>query len=113
MPPIYEYRCEQEHAWEVIKPMSASQDSEACRECGALGKKVPARFGFTGAGDWNRQEFNHGLGCVATPKQAEKIAKDRGLIAVGNESPDKMHAKFDKDRADKREQRYRDAADLK
>ena len=111
--PIYDYECTAGHRFEVIKPMAMSQTSEACRECGALGKKLPTRFGFTGAGDWNRQEFNHGLGCVATPKQAEKIAKDRGLIPIGNESPDKLHAKADKDRAERREQRYADAANLK
>ena len=111
--PIYEYSCAGDHRWEVIKPMSQSQTSEACRECGALGRKLPTRFGFTGAGDWNKQEFNAGLGCVATPKQAEKIAKSRGLIPVGNESAESMHRHFDAVREERREERYNDAANLK
>jgi len=112
--PTYEYLCEPcVHRWDVIKRMADSQTAEACPECGVPGHKLPSRFGFTGAGDWNRQEFNHGLGCVATPKQAEKIAAERGLIPIGNESPEKLHAKSDKDRAERREQRYADAANLK
>ena len=111
--PRYDYECHQEHRWEVIKPMAQSQTSEACATCGALGRKLPSRFNFSGAGDWNRQEFNHGLGVVATPKQAEKIAAQRGLVPIGNESAESMHKHFDKVREDKREARYADAANLK
>lgn len=114
MPPTYDYSCDQcTHHWHVTKRMADYASPEACPQCGVTGKKIPSRFGFTGASDWNRQEFNHGLGCVATPKQAEKIAKANGLIPIGNESPDAMHKKFDNDRAERREQRYRDAANLK
>lgn len=111
--PIYVYECAKTHRWEVIKPMASSQTSEACTECGALGRKIPARFGFTGASDWNRQEFNHGLGEICTPKQAEKIAKSRGLEPVGNESAESLHKHFDKVREERREARYAEAANLK
>lgn len=113
--PIYEYVCEPcVKYWEVAKRMADSQTPEACPSCEAPGRKLPPTgVGTSGAGDWNRQEFNHGLGCVATPKQAEKIAKRHGLIPVGNESADSMHRHFDSARAERREQRYRDAGNLK
>lgn len=111
--PIYDYECTAGHRFEVIKPMAMSQTSEACRDCGALGKKMPTRFAFSGASDWNKIEMNHGLGVACTPKQAEKIAKNRGLVPVGNESADSMHKHFDAVREERREQRYNDASNLK
>jgi hypothetical protein len=103
------------HNWQLVsvKMTSAKDVTVPCPQCGKPGNRLPSRFGFTGAGDWNRQEFNHGLGCVATPKQAEKIAKNRGLIPVGSEPAENMHKHFDKVREERREQRYADAANLK
>lgn len=37
-------------------------------------------------------EFNHGLGCVIHSKrEREEIAKQKGLIEVGNESTDTLY----------------------
>ena len=115
MPPAYPHECANAHAWDVWSTIARRDEPAACPQCSAPGvrlKVVPTQV--MGAGAWNEQAWNPGLGCVtAGTKDAERKAKDRGLIPVGSEPADRLHAKFDKDRAERREQRYRDAADLK
>lgn len=78
---------------------------EGCPECAAHcdpSTRLMQRFGFTGASDWNRKEFNHGLGVACTPKQAEKIAKARGMEPIGTTSLETIHKDAETKRADRR-----------
>ena len=105
MPPVYEYKCEQGHRFDVVKRIADLDRPEACPDCAATcggDHRVMQRFGFTGAGDWNRQEFNHGIGQVATPRQAEKIARARGWEPVGTTKLETIHKEAERTQADRR-----------
>lgn len=114
--PAYPHVCHSGHSWDVWTTIAQRDAPASCPDCGALGtrlKVVPIQV-HAGAGDWNRQEMNPGLGCVTSGvKDAERKAKAMGMEPVGNERPETLHRHFDTMRAERREQRYRDAADLK
>jgi putative FmdB family regulatory protein len=57
--PIYEYRCENGHTFEVIQSMSADPVS-ACEECGAPVERVfhPVAVHFKGSGFYNTDYKN-------------------------------------------------------
>jgi putative FmdB family regulatory protein len=84
---IYDYRCYGcEKDVEVIKPMSECSRRETCPDClkelsrlyrlGHSQKVLKTDFPY----------FHHGLGhWVDGDRHGQKIAKQRGLIEVGNE----------------------------
>lgn len=95
---IYPYLCEEcGHKFEVIKFVAEIDRPEPCEKCSSpLTHRYIGRTHFFGAGDWNTQQFNPGLGCYTkSNKHAAKIAKERGLIEVGNESAEKVHKHYD------------------
>jgi putative FmdB family regulatory protein len=108
--PFYEYRCEVGHEFEVVKNISEIDREETCQECGKVAERqMPRRFGFTGASDWNTQTWNHGLGCFTkSNREAEKIAKARGLEPVGTEKVENLHKQADKAREDNYKARWSD-----
>jgi putative FmdB family regulatory protein len=59
--PIYEYRCENGHTFEVIQSMSADPVTE-CEECGAPVERVfhPIAVHFKGSGFYNTDYKNKG-----------------------------------------------------
>lgn len=86
--PCYAYKCHScHHTFDVVKSVRQIDDSESCEKCkapDAIRYLVPVNF--NGASDWNNQGWNPGLGCVTKSNaHASKIAKERGLIEVGNE----------------------------
>ncbi len=109
---IYDYRCLKcEFEFEVIKRLADIDRVENCPECGGSTDRFIGRAAHvhSSAGDWNRVEFNAGLGCwTKGNKHASQIAKSRGLIEVGNEKPDTIHKHFDQQRKETREQRWND-----
>lgn len=110
---IYPYRCTScGHTFEVIKAVRYIDDLEPCVNCesNATVREIAKRQFFYGAGDWNTQTFNPGLGCYTKSNaHARKIAKSKGLEEVGNESCEKIEAHYDKMRETKREQNWNDA----
>ena len=99
---IYEYGCLTcKHEFDIIKSVSMIDDPEACPKCGDLRtERYISRTSFYGASDWDKAEYNPGLGVITRGrKHAAKIAKERGLIEVGNESAEKIMA----DNASKRD----------
>lgn len=112
--PTYSYRCrayECAHEWDVVKKISEIDLPEHCSRCEQPGERVlTAAFIGLAAGDWNRVEYNPGLGCwTKSWKHGREIAKSRGLEEIGNESPEKVHRHFDRQREETREMRWRDA----
>ena len=109
--PFYEYLDAAGHRWEVAKRMADIDEPEACPDCGERGERqVTLPMGTVGAGDWNRQEWNPGLGCYTRGwKDAEKVAKAKGLEPVGNEKPEAIHKAMDKKRAETRAERWAQA----
>ena len=55
-------------------------------------------------------EYSPALGMIVKNKKniVKKYVKAKGLIEVGNENPDKIHDKLEKERAEKREKAYED-----
>lgn len=93
--PTYEYECTNSRCgkeFEVIKRVAEIDNPEVCLTCGDDAKRfISKRQHFYGASDWNKLEWNPGLGqwVDGGSKARAKIAKERGLTEVGNECPDK------------------------
>lgn len=114
--PYYEYECPKCNLrFDVVKAMSQYDRPELC-ECGSEASRqmpLPSKV-HASAGDWNRVEFNPALGqWTKSWKHGRQIAKEKGLIEIGNEKTETIHKHFDTAREEKREQRYRDAGNLK
>lgn len=90
--------------WDVPKPISALDEPEPCPICKVYGERqlaLPAPVSTT-AGDWNRVEYNHGLGqWTKSWKHGRQIAKAKGLEEVGNESAVKVGEQFARAREEK------------
>jgi hypothetical protein len=71
----------------VVKSVRQIDDAEACTKCQAPdAKRYLVAVNFNGASDWDTRSYIPGLGCVVKSNaHAAKIAKERGLIEVGNE----------------------------
>ncbi len=91
---IYEYVCRKcEHGFDVVKPVADLDRVEACPSCGVeLTERIfSPRIYFNNAKVSNA-EFNMGLGCVTTSKRhRDEIAKQQGLIELGNETNETLH----------------------
>jgi putative FmdB family regulatory protein len=91
---IYEFECDAcKHRFDVIKPIKDFDLKHSCPKCehSETHIVISAKIHHIGAKVQNA-EFNHGLGCVVhSKKEREEIAKQRGLIEVGNETPDTLY----------------------
>ena len=91
---VYEYKCADcGHRFDVVKPIAQFYNTHACSSCGheITHIVISSKIHHIGAKVQNA-EFNPGLGCVTKSKQdRQEIAKQRGLIEVGNEKPDTLH----------------------
>lgn len=108
--PTYPYCCDTcDTHFEVVKPVAELERQEVCSACGGIGKRYISRTHFYGASDWDKAEYNPGLGCVTrNAKHRERIAKERGVIEVGNDyrEIDTMHRENEKKREEQRERRW-------
>jgi hypothetical protein len=99
--PKYPYTCaacDCANNWLVYKPMASMDVSEKCPKCGRIGERTIGRTSFYGA-TVEDAEFNPALGCVTYgPKHREEVAKRKGLVEIGNESVDSIHADADNNR---------------
>ncbi len=115
--PTYEWSCEScGHEWDVVTTIANRDEPEKCNKCPGQGVRgiTTASIDKSSAGDWNNVSYNPGLGCwTKSWKHGREIAKARGLEEIGNERPDKIEKSFEKQRAETREQRWRDADRVK
>ena len=110
MPPIYDYHCEKcDDDFEVIKSIKEYDGKDPCPTCGNVGQRIlSCSIYFTGT-KIEDAEFNVGLGKVTkSKKHRDELAKRIGAIEIGNESPDKIHDHFDKQREEKRMRSWED-----
>ncbi len=106
---IYPYKSECGHLFEVIKSVAEIDNVELCPKCNAPAQRYIGRTHHYGAGDWDKAEFNPGLGIVTRNARHRKDeAKARGMEEIGNESPDKMHDHFEKQRQEKYDRTWAD-----
>lgn len=97
--PTYEYKCNDcGNHFDVIKSMKDYDNPAECQACHETNtSRLISNTSFYGAGGWDSVSFNPGLGCITkNTKHAEKIARERNLIPVGNENCDKISASQDK-----------------
>jgi putative FmdB family regulatory protein len=99
--PTYPYECKDcAHKFDIVKTVSRIDEVEQCPSCNSdkTGRYL-TRFHFYGASDWDKAEYNPGLGMVIRNKRHRRDeAKARGMIEIGNEDPDKTHAHYEKQR---------------
>lgn len=76
--PIYEYKCENGHVFDVLQKMSEDPLTE-CVECGAPVRKVlqPVGIAFKGSGFYSTDYKN------GSPKKSEAPAKSNGDSTSG------------------------------
>jgi putative FmdB family regulatory protein len=105
--PIYPYKCNAcGHRVEVVRSIKETAGEQPCPECDEPMAYVFTRTTVIGAAV-QHAEFNPGLGLVTKNKQhREEIAKQRGLIEVGNESRESVGRKIQQDHAEKIEREW-------
>jgi putative FmdB family regulatory protein len=105
--PIYPYRCSKcEHGFEIWAKFSEIDSLEpACPEC--YNKCTPKERLISPKIHLNNTkvedaEFCEAFGCVVKNKaHRKKIAKERGLVEVGNEKPETIHKHFEVERKER------------
>lgn len=98
----YPYVCEQcGFDTDVIKDLSDIDRQETCPICNTKMLRVIRKVTFYGASDWNTEHYSVPLGkMVKSNKEERRLARERGLIEIGNEPMDKM-IKADQERNEK------------
>lgn len=108
---IYEYECIKcQKRFDVVKSVKDIDVNEFCVRCGEPSERkfVPSRIHIFGASVENA-EYNHGLGqVVRNKKHRAEIAKQKGLIEIGNEKTESIHKELDQVRAKRREKAWDD-----
>ncbi len=91
--PIYEYKCENGHVFDVMQKMSEDPLKE-CRECGASVKKVlqPVGISFKGSGFYST-DYNSKTGPKTEPKEAAATSTASGDSSNGSSSSEKKPEK--------------------
>lgn len=108
--PIYDYDCSKcDKEYEIIKSIKEYTGLDPCPDCGNVGNRIfSCNVHFIGT-KIEDAEFNVGLGQVTKSKRhREELAKQKGLIEVGNENPEKIHKANESMREDKRRKSYED-----
>lgn len=107
---IYDYICEKCCTeFTVVRPASEYNRNEPCQTCGNPGQRIfSCNIHFIGT-KVEDAEFNRGLGKVTKSKNhRDELAKQMGVIEVGNEPPNKIHSYFDENREAKLKKAYDD-----
>ena len=100
--PVYPYKCPDcSRQFDVAKRVNHIDEVEFCpscqSECHAKDRLI-CRSTFHGAGVED-PVYDHSLGMVVkSSAHRRQIAKEKGLIEIGNEPVDKVIAHFDKQR---------------
>jgi len=90
--PIYEYKCEKGHVFDVMQRMSDDPLKE-CRECGASVKKVlqPVGISFKGSGFYSTDYSK--AGPKSEPKEAAATSTTSSDSSNGSSSSEKKPEK--------------------
>ena len=77
--PIYEYKCENGHVFDVIQKMSDEPLTE-CQECGAPAERVlhPVAVHFKGSGFYNTDYGKKKKGAAANGSSGEGSGESKG-----------------------------------
>jgi putative FmdB family regulatory protein len=95
--PIYEYRCENGHVFDVIQKMADEPLSE-CQECGAPAERVlhPVAVHFKGSGfyntDYGKKKAAAGNGSDGGKESKESSSSDSKGTGSGDSKPSESKA---------------------
>ena len=83
--PIYEYKCENDHVFDVMQKMS-EDTLTACIECGAPVRKIlqPVGISFKGSGFYST-DYNNKKGTKPESKETAKTGESNTNGASGSE----------------------------
>ena len=107
---IYPYKCSCcGNKFDVIKAISDFDREESCPGCHTVAQRYIASTGsFYGAGVEDAV-YCPGLGCIVNNSQHRaKIAKERGLVEIGNEDTNKWYDNAQKDKESEIQRFYDD-----
>lgn len=108
---IYEYECERcNRHFDVAKSVRDMDSPETCK-CGGNAHYVfvPSRVLFSGE-KVQEAEYNPGLGCITkNKKHRDEIARQKGVVEVGNETPESLHKMHDAERERRREKAWEES----
>ena len=92
---LYSYECPLCHdQFEVVKHHSQYLTPEKCIKCDVVADKTVTLFA---APTMVREEYSPAFGTVVKSKRhREQLAKEKGMIEVGNESPETLKKEADK-----------------
>jgi putative FmdB family regulatory protein len=100
--PIYPYECDEcLNEFEVAKRVSQIDDEEECPKCESFETRrtIAKQQSFYGADQWDCMAYDPAFGQVVKDNNHRKrLARERGLVEVGTESPDKMHKHYEAQR---------------
>lgn len=108
---IYDYFCDKcESEYEVIKSIKDYDGKDPCPKCGVVGSRLFDRCTFHHIGAKVKDAYKcPALGkVIKSDKHRNELAKQLGVIEIGNEKPETIHKTFDKQREDKRLKAYED-----
>lgn len=108
--PIYDFNCVKCDAeFEVVQRITEYNGRAKCPTCKNISKeRILKGIHFIGAAV-ESPEYNPALGqVVKNSKHRKDLAKEKGLIEIGNEPTEKIHKKFEADREAKRKKRWDD-----
>ena len=102
--PIYDFYCDKcDLEYEIVQSIKEYTGKWSCTACGNETRRIYTHcsFHFTGT-KIEDAEFNPGLGKITKSKRhREELAKQMGVVEIGNEKPETIHKHFDSSRADK------------
>ncbi len=98
--PIYEYKCENRHVFDVLQKMSEDPLTQ-CVECGAPVRKVlqPVGISFKGSGFYST-DYNNKKGPKTEPKEAAATSTNSSSSDSSNGSPDSSGSSDSSDSSD-------------
>ena len=97
---IYPYECSCcGNKWDVIKRVSEINNPEYCCQCNNIGERKIAQKGHFYGAEVEDAEFCPALGCVVKSKaHRRRLAKQLGLVEVGNENMEKWSQERERQR---------------
>ncbi len=106
---IYDYSCQKcDKDYEIIKSIKEYSGNDPCPSCGNIGQRIIKSVVFYGEKVQNA-EYNPGLGKIVKNKyHRSELTKQMNVIEIGNEKPEVIHKKFDKDRSEKLKKSWED-----
>ncbi len=100
--PFYCQKCDEE--FESVESIKTYDGDGECPTCQTVSRERVFKAGgiyFLGT-SVESAEYNPALGqVVKNSKHRNEIAKQKGLIEIGNEKPEAIHKHYDNQRADK------------